>query len=179
MECTGGAKVALLPRIRIKPWPAGARDDGGTERVMRVEMNTFLVALDASPRAPMVLDAAIALARPLGAKLVLYRSVSIPPEIPLGLYLGSSGSLEGLLVDNAEKDIEELAKKVPPELLAAKLVEIATPWDGICRVADAQKADLVVIGSHGYGGLDRLLGTTAAKVVNHTHCSVYVVRPAQ
>ena len=33
-------------------------------------MKTFLVALDASPRAPAVLDAAISLAKPLGAKLV-------------------------------------------------------------------------------------------------------------
>ena len=37
-------------------------------------------------------------------------------------------------------------------------------------------ADLVVIGSHGYGGLDRLLGTTAAKVANRAPCSVLVVR---
>ncbi|MCU1281826.1 MAG: hypothetical protein JWM53_5372, partial [bacterium] len=27
-----------------------------------------------------------------------------------------------------------------------------------------------------YGGLDRLLGTTAAKIVDHAPCSVYVVR---
>lgn len=140
-------------------------------------MNTFLVALDASPRAPMVLDAAIALAKPLGAKLILFRAVGIPPEIPLGIYLGSSGSLDGLLIDNANKDLEELAKKVPAELLGAKLAELASPWDGICRMAETQKVDLVIIGSHGYSGLDRLLGTTAARVVNHTHCSVYVVRP--
>jgi universal stress protein F len=37
----------------------------------------------------------------------------------------------------------------------------------------------VVIGSHGYGGLDRVLGTTAAKIVNHASCSVLVVREAQ
>ena len=33
-----------------------------------------------------------------------------------------------------------------------------------------------MIGSHGYGGLDRILGTTAARVVNHALCSVFVVR---
>jgi len=33
-----------------------------------------------------------------------------------------------------------------------------------------------VHGSHGYGGLDRVLDTTAARVVNHALCSVFVAR---
>ena len=36
--------------------------------------------------------------------------------------------------------------------------------------------DLIVIGSHGYGAIDRVLGTTAAKVVNHADRTVLVVR---
>jgi nucleotide-binding universal stress UspA family protein len=46
-------------------------------------------------------------------------------------------------------------------------------------MARSVEADLIVIGSHGYAGFDRLLGTTAAKVVNHAHCSVLVVREPQ
>ncbi len=52
----------------------------------------------------------------------------------------------------------------------------AAPWDGICRAAREHDADMIVIGSHGYGALDRLLGTTAAKVVNHADRNVLVVR---
>ena len=37
-------------------------------------------------------------------------------------------------------------------------------------------ADLIVVGSHGYSGIDHLLGTTAARVVNHADRSVLVVR---
>ena len=33
-----------------------------------------------------------------------------------------------------------------------------------------------VIGSHGYDTMDKLIGTTAAKVVNHAEVSVLVVR---
>jgi nucleotide-binding universal stress UspA family protein len=33
-----------------------------------------------------------------------------------------------------------------------------------------------VIGCHGYSGLDRVIGTTAGKVVNHADRSVFVVR---
>jgi nucleotide-binding universal stress UspA family protein len=35
---------------------------------------------------------------------------------------------------------------------------------------------LIVIGAHGYGIVDRILGTTAGRVVNHADRSVLVVR---
>ena len=43
-------------------------------------------------------------------------------------------------------------------------------------LATGAGADCIVIGSHGYSGFDRILGTNAAKVVNHAECSVLVVR---
>jgi len=49
--------------------------------------------------------------------------------------------------------------------------------DVICRTARELDADLIVIGSHGYGGIDRVLATTAARVVNHADRSVLVARP--
>ena len=48
----------------------------------------------------------------------------------------------------------------------------------MCDVAKEEACDLIVIGSHGYAGIDRLLGTTAAKIVNHAATSVLVVRSA-
>jgi len=67
---------------------------------------------------------------------------------------------------------------VPAELLGGTQIVIGVAWQAICDGAHEQQADLVVIGSHGYSGFDRLLGTTAAKVVNHAQCSVLVVRNA-
>jgi nucleotide-binding universal stress UspA family protein len=43
-------------------------------------------------------------------------------------------------------------------------------------IATEEDVDLIVIGSHGYHDADRVLGTTAAKVVNHADHSVLVVR---
>lgn len=140
-------------------------------------MKNILVALDGSPRARLVLDSAIRLAKSMDAKITLHRSVGIPPEIPLNLYLGSTGDLAGVLLDNAKKELAEFSALVPPELLGGEHVMVATAWDGICRTAAEMNADAIVIGSHGFGGLDRLLGTTAARVVNHADCSVLVVRP--
>lgn len=52
--------------------------------------------------------------------------------------------------------------------------ELATPWNLRRRAHD--DVDLIVIGLHGYGTLDRILGTTAAKVTNHTDRNVLVIR---
>ena len=50
-------------------------------------------------------------------------------------------------------------------------------WDAICSHALEHDVDVIVIGSHDYRFLDRIVGTTAAKVVNHADRPVLVVRP--
>jgi nucleotide-binding universal stress UspA family protein len=55
-------------------------------------------------------------------------------------------------------------------------VVVGAPWEAVCNAARTTAVDVIVIGSHGYSGLDRLLGTTAARIVNHAPCSVLVVR---
>lgn len=82
-----------------------------------------------------------------------------------------------LLEKLAAEELQALGNEVAPELLGGVRVSLATAWQGVCEAAQHEKADLIVIGSHGYGGLDRLLGTTAAKIVNHAEVSVLVVRP--
>jgi nucleotide-binding universal stress UspA family protein len=85
-------------------------------------------------------------------------------------------SLAELLEREAKKYLDTLAATLPPGMLEQTFVHIGTPWQGICSAADQFHVDLILIGSHGYSGLDRLIGTTAAKVVNHAKQSVLVVR---
>jgi len=139
-------------------------------------LKRILVALDASPRAPVVLAAADRLAQLTGATMVVFRAVMVPPDMPRDLFAVTDLGLEDVLMRNARGDLERLLRDVPPQRLEKIVAELATPWDGICRAAREHAADLIVIGSHGYGGLDRVLGTTASKVVNHTDRNVLVVR---
>ncbi len=140
-------------------------------------MNTILVALDTSPRAAHVLASAIDLARRTGAKLTLFRSVGLPAELAHDDVFGvSPNTLIDKLLLAAKDGLARLAAEVPSELLAGTEVRVGTPWSAICEEAIARGVDLIVIGSHGYSGIDRLLGTTAAKVVNHADRSVLVVR---
>ncbi|HEY8074654.1 MAG TPA: universal stress protein [Labilithrix sp.] len=139
-------------------------------------MKRILTCLDSSPRAAKVLAAAIDLAQKSGAKLVLFRGVGLPPDLHEDIFEVSPNQIVERLIVKARGELAELAKGVPQEMLEAQGVHVGTPWDVICREAKARECDLIVIGSHGYGGLDRVIGTTAAKVVNHADRSVLVVR---
>jgi nucleotide-binding universal stress UspA family protein len=139
-------------------------------------MKRILVALDASPRAPAVLAAAAELAGATGAKLVVYRAIGIQPDLPRELLGISDARLEDILTRNARGDLDRMIQQVPAAEIEKVATSFATAWDGICRTASEEQADLIVIGSHGYHGLDRVLGTTASKVVNHADRNVLVVR---
>ena len=68
------------------------------------------------------------------------------------------------------------------EHLEGLTVDIAVLEDhatarAICDYAEANGADLIVVGSHGRGGMDRwLIGSVAERVVRHAKANVYVIR---
>jgi nucleotide-binding universal stress UspA family protein len=93
-------------------------------------------------------------------------------------------------VANSLKAAEERRRADAKELLArtaqilekagvkvtTSLVE-ADPRHAILDQAEKWKADLIVVGSHGREGLDRLLiGSVAEHVARHASCSVEIVR---
>ena len=139
-------------------------------------MKRLLAALDGSPRAPKVLEAAVRLAELASGKLVLYRAITVSPDLPREALVDSDRRLEDILIANAREDLARIAASLRPELVEKSMTSFAIPWDGICRAGRECDADLIVIGSHGYGGIDRILGTTAGKVVNHADRNVLVVR---
>lgn len=139
-------------------------------------MNLVVVGLDASPAARKLLDYAVRLVQSTNGRLVLVRAVQIPMEFPAEAFSLTPGELTPVLMEQATRSLAELCSHVPPALMDHTEVEMGTPWQVVCDTAKNLSADLVVIGAHGYTVLDRVLGTTAARVVNHAHCSVLVVR---
>ncbi len=136
----------------------------------------ILVGVDGSPREPKVLEAAIALARDRGGKVHLARSMMVPISIPTAVWTLQGEDFAQFLVEHGDKEIALTAQSVPPELRGETITRLGQPADVLVGLAEELGADLLVIGSHGYGGIDRVLGTTAAKVVNKAPCSVLVVR---
>lgn len=139
-------------------------------------MNKILVAVDGSPRQAGVLSAASELARRTQSKLILLRAVSLPTELPPEAYLMAPDEVTKILEKRAQVAVDEAAGQLKPEIIAGRRVGVGAPWQVICRVATEEDVDVIVVGSHGYDAIDRILGTTAAKVVNHADRSVLVVR---
>lgn len=136
----------------------------------------MLVALDAGPQAAAVRDYAVALARRTSGKLRLFRVFDMPSAVPADM-VGRFPTIEDALHDAARKALDGHEQQVPPELRdGVSTAYGATAWREICAAARESEADLVVIGSHGYGFADRLLGTIAADVVHHADRSVLIVR---
>jgi nucleotide-binding universal stress UspA family protein len=139
-------------------------------------MKRILVCLDASPRAPGVLATATDLAQRTGARMCLLRTVGLPPELDQAMFVHAAADVIETMTARAKAELADLSSGIPPALLEGVHVHIGTPWDTICREAKELDCDLVVLGSHGYSGFDRILGTTAGKVTNHCERSVLVVR---
>ncbi|MDN5937003.1 MAG: universal stress protein, partial [Nitrosospira sp.] len=50
------------------------------------------------------------------------------------------------------------------------------PEREIVRIAEEERVDLIVVGSHGRHGLALLLGSTANSVLHHAKCDVMAIR---
>ena len=131
-------------------------------------MKRILVALDTSAASISILRAAVRLARAIDAKIHLFRVIEGAAE---------SNSPNKVLVAQAEADLDRLGREDPSGIvLGCHATMSETPWRAICDAAQAEAADLIVIGAHEHGAIARALGTNAANIVNHAYCSVLVVR---
>lgn len=67
-------------------------------------------------------------------------------------------------------------KATAAEVRANFIQASGSPGREICKIAKTQQADLVMVGSRGYRGLDEmLLGSASNYVMHHAPCSVLVV----
>jgi nucleotide-binding universal stress UspA family protein len=136
----------------------------------------ILVAIDASERAPGVFDAAVAIARMAGARLYIMRVVTIPPEFPPAAAGTPTDPLVSRMAAHAMQDLSRLVAGGPHDVaIQPPIVRLGTPWKTILETAEDRDVDLIIVGSHGYHGWDRVLGTTAGKVANSAKRNVLVI----
>lgn len=139
-------------------------------------MRRILAAVDSSDMADLVLTRAIELVRASPAKLRLLRVVPIVAERPAPGLVAPGGDTRAL-VAAAEADLLRREAAVPEEHRDGVVIVMGRPWEQICKVARDYDADTVVIGAHRYGVVERILGTTAARVADHLDRPLVIVRP--
>jgi nucleotide-binding universal stress UspA family protein len=137
-------------------------------------IKTILHPTDFSDASEHARRMAVGLARDYSARLILLHAVE--PPIYSGEFVPNfAATVEGL---NAEYEkLAALIEADSPLQVEPMTVEgIASPE--ILRIAREQHADLIVIGSHGRGGLGRvLMGSVAEEVSRKAPCPVLIVRP--
>lgn len=134
----------------------------------------ILVPTDGSPEVDAVLDHAAELAAVHDAELHILYVVNTAGYVGLPTEAGIEG-LGSMLREQGEAALDRAEDRVdePVERVLAE----GSPGKEIVRYADDENCDLVVMGTHGRGGIDRLLmGSVAERVVRTSTVPVLTVR---
>jgi universal stress protein A len=142
----------------------------------------ILLAVDFYEHCEAVANRAKDLAIKYQAKLSIIHVVDSLPMTDAGYGADIYGAdipfnmdLTAELMAGAKKRLAKLAEKLA--VTEDRLwLEMGSPKSEIIRVAEENKVDLIVVGSHGRHGLGLLLGSTANGVLHHAACDVLAVR---
>jgi nucleotide-binding universal stress UspA family protein len=144
------------------------------------EIKKILCAVDFSDYSPMVADYANMMAKCSGAQvLVLYVAPSLSQYVGFHVPPSSIESFVGEIVTGAEDTMSAFVKENFNDLNVEGKVVTGYPAEEILSICEAEKCDMVVMGTHGRKGIDRILfGSVAEKVVKSSKAPVLTVRPS-
>lgn len=142
----------------------------------------ILVPIDFSVHSKNALRYAITFAEQFGASLHLIYVVE-PTIYPADLGFGQ------VVMPDVEEELRErgfdelkalVAREIGARVKATSAVRTGKPHQEILVEADEQKADLIVVASHGHTGVEQILfGSTAMRIVRLAKCPVLTVRPQE
>ena len=149
-------------------------------RAAVLEFKSIVLATDGSPYSTAAASEAIGLAKKNSSKLTVLSVVPAELATPTDVDFSAAG-MELL----AEKEMQAAEKNAKAVKEAAQKVGVAVqafimtgkPADAIIETAKDKAADLIIVGSHGRTGIDRLLmGSVAERVIVMSSCAVLVVK---
>jgi nucleotide-binding universal stress UspA family protein len=128
----------------------------------------ILIATDFSVSAQRAVDLGATIAARLGAQVLVIHVYGLPVTVvPDTIVAITPGHLSDVL-DRYARALAEVAEEVKRHgvtTVSTRLVE-GTPWREIVGLAAAEACDLIVVGTHGHGGIVHfLVGSVAEKVV--------------
>jgi nucleotide-binding universal stress UspA family protein len=159
--------VLLVPSIVDHPW--------SSDRPLRL-----LVPLDGSELAEEALQSAELLAEAIESRPTLLRVVE-PPSYPLSgdgyAYIPFDEDAE---LASARRYLhDQVARFRERGLQAAATVAVGSPASAIAATARGQGIDVIVMATHGHGGLSRLiLGSVATSILRQTTVPLLLARPS-
>jgi nucleotide-binding universal stress UspA family protein len=185
---TGADRVALGSvaergvrrcKVPVLVAPGVAREAG---RRVDAPFENVLVAIDFSESSTRVLRAAIAMAGTTGAKLtllhvVISESIMIS-QVWMDALSPSVLELHDKMVREAQRQLDRMMRdEVPEPLRGQALLREGLAANTIVQQISLGSYDLVVMGTHGHTGIQRvILGSVAERVLRHSPVPVLVAR---
>jgi nucleotide-binding universal stress UspA family protein len=138
----------------------------------KMNNKTIIVAYDGSPSSNKALKLAADLSRAESSEIALVSVIERPSDIFTLEHLERNREQYGKqAIDTGEKQAEALGIKVKPVLLRGN------PSEEIINYAHKENAYLIIVGTRGLGGLQRLmLGSVAQALVTHSDIPVVVAK---
>jgi universal stress protein A len=142
-----------------------------------IEIQTILVPTDLRPESMIAIQYALTLAKHFDANLTLLHVLEEPYSSDTEVESGAEGSLDPKK-GSEERRLTLLAEDVRSEHRNCRsCFRIGTAFEQIVSEAENIKANLIVMSSHSYGWLDRVVHGSAAEMILHNApCPVLVVK---
>jgi universal stress protein A len=141
-----------------------------------MDIKRILVPVDFSEYSEKALDWAMTMAEQWSAQVYLCHVIP-QPSYPTMLGGADLMQVESQLRNDAETRLQDLVSKLQGRKAATDIrISLGEPFHDICRIAEEERIDLIVMGTHGRTGVRHvLLGSVAERVVRHSPCPVLVV----
>jgi len=144
----------------------------------------ILLAVDGSPFSDAALEEVGRRPWPNNSQVMVVTAFEAPyaatPEVwalPVDYYDQVERSVRLRANSVMETAVAELIAALEPDVEVKGKCVAGSPQRVILDEAEKWKADLIVVGSHGYPAWERLLlGSVSQAIVSHAKCSVEVVR---
>lgn len=144
-----------------------------------VEIKKILCAVDFSEHSPIVAEYASTIAKTMGAEIVcLYVAPSLDQYVGFHVPPSSIENFVGEIVTGADASMESFITENFSGVTVTGKVVTGYAAEEILGIAKEEKADMIIMGTHGRVGIDRMLfGSVAEKVVKAAKAPVLTVRP--
>jgi len=164
----GPAKGVITDQvIRASSRPVLAIPQSDNELRPLQKLSKVLVTTDFSPYSKAVVDYAFQLKQLIDFELFLLHVIELSTGIKLGIRQGYFTDASSKLRNWSKNQLENLTpRQFADDASVHRLIEEGPVSDKIAETAEAYDADLIILGAHGYGPVEKhFVGTTTSKVL--------------
>ncbi|MEZ4769123.1 MAG: universal stress protein [Caldilineales bacterium] len=136
-----------------------------------------LTPLDGSGFAERVLPWMLAVARVVDCEFILLAVPEVPEPAMYGAMADAVEDLRQRAEANSQRYLTQLAERLSGLGLQVRpVVGGSRPATAILELAEQEQVDLIMLATHGRGGMDRLvMGSVADRVVHHSTCPIFLL----